>query len=147
MNQEAFDSKKSEMNLFNNGQSLDQYDYPSEKTSGILWAYLLKRSLERIFQHQSFKGVSCLDIGSGNGWTAEALVMKGAVAYAMDISLGACKFVRERSRVRVFDLPVVCCDGENLPFRNHVFEVAIINSALHHFPPFQDKLVYGEILS
>lgn len=134
---DSADLKRSEMSSSNIGVSSFYY-YPSKETSGILYVHLLKASLKLILNSQSFMGLKVLDIGSGTGWVAEEFIKHGTTSYAVDISHTACNCIRNRGSVKNFNISIICCDGENLPFRNKAFDTAIINATLHHFPtPFK----------
>lgn len=108
--------------------------YPCNETSGILYTYLLKRSTHYLFDRYSYQNTKVLDIGCGYGWVAEAFAKKGATACATDINSKLCSFSNIRFKKKELDIMVVCCDGEQTPFINNAFDIAVFNASLHHFP-------------
>lgn len=108
-------------------------NYPCPKTSGILCNFFIRESVKPLFASRCFATLKVLDVGAGTGWITEEFAKQGAISYALDISPSACNFIRKRGVAKGFEVFIICCDGENLPFKNNAFDVAVIHATLHHF--------------
>jgi len=74
------------------------------------------------FEHLLGSGEKIVDIGSGNGLVAYLLQNKGFDITAVDVEDHA---VLEEIKTTVYD-------GQNLPFKNRQFDVALLLTVLHH---------------
>jgi len=83
---------------------------------------------------QSLRGKNVLNVCCGPGMEAEYFADLGARVSALDISLGALKGGRIRSKRFGFELRSLVADAENLPFRPESFDFVFTHDGLHHLP-------------
>lgn len=88
---------------------------------------------------EDFSGFEVLDIGAGGGKEAEKLFEeKVKKVVCLDISFEFLKIARQRLKGKKAEF--VVADGENLPFANKSFDLAIFFGSLHHIPNWQKAL-------
>jgi ubiquinone/menaquinone biosynthesis C-methylase UbiE len=88
-----------------------------------------RRSVNRI---GNVRGLTALTVCGGSGMDAEFLARAGAEVIASDISLGAAKRTRERSRRFGFPITSIVADIENLPFEDKSIDIVYVHDGLHH---------------
>ena len=85
-------------------------------------------------------GATALTVCGGSGMEAELLARQGAEVVCSDISLGAARRARERSRRHGVPLAAVVADAERLPFADASFDVVYVHDGLHHLERPEDAL-------
>ena len=81
---------------------------------------------------QRLEGWTALTVCGGSGMDAEFLANAGASVISSDISLGAAKRTRERSRRHGVRLVSIVADVEHLPFRDRSIDLVYVHDGLHH---------------
>lgn len=88
---------------------------------------------------EDFRQFLVLDIGAGGGKEAEILFNLGVKkVVCLDISFDFLKLAKER--LKKHNAEFIIADGESLPFKDKVFDLAIFFGSLHHFPHPQKGL-------
>lgn len=77
-------------------------------------------------------GASVLVVCAGSGMDAEYLARAGARVIISDISLGAVRRARERSRRGGLPTLVIVADAERLPFGDATIDFVWVHDGLHH---------------
>ena len=99
-----------------------------------LYSWLLEEKFRRSMQGIPYDiaGSLALTVCGGSGMDAEFLSRRNLRVISSDLSLGAAKRVKERSRR--FDLPIVpvVADVERLPFPDTSFDLVYVHDGLHH---------------
>lgn len=91
----------------------------------FLPAKIIKNSVKKkvdIFDKFVNEGEKVLDVGAGTGWVAEELALrKNAEITLLDVV-----------DFNQTDLKLIVYDGENIPFSDNEFDVALLRFTLHH---------------
>jgi SAM-dependent methyltransferase len=111
-------------------------DFEVERPFGSpeFYRFLLTEKFRRSVQpfNGRLDGWTALAVCGGSGMDAEFLARAGASVISSDISLGAARRVRERSkRHGVAILPIVA-DVEHLPFADRSVDLVYVHDGLHH---------------
>ena len=77
-------------------------------------------------------GATALTVCAGSGMDAEFLARAGASVIASDISLGAARRARERTRRYGLAITPLVADVEHLPFRDQTVALVYVHDGLHH---------------
>jgi ubiquinone/menaquinone biosynthesis C-methylase UbiE len=108
------------------------YDKWGERYDRAVWCGWL-RSWVKGYEHHVPEGSAILDIGCGTGNALAILAGKGPAALAgLDISEGVLDVARRKISGCKTDLRIG--DAEELPWRDNMFDVAIMTATIHHFP-------------
>jgi len=92
-----------------------------------------------VFASQFVKDKVVLDMACGSGYGANYLKYKGArFVIGGDISEKAIHYAT--SRYQIDNLCFTCCDAQQLPFPDHVFDVVVSCETLEHLPRYGDFL-------
>ena len=93
-----------------------------------------RKELTHAFGLRARKPIRVLEIGSGKGQEVLRLAKSGALCTAVEISVKECSIIKEKIRQEKVcaTINVVHADGQNLPFREDVFDVIFCNAVLHH---------------
>lgn len=100
-----------------------------------------KKAFETLKQiaREDFSGFEVLDIGAGGGKEAKKLFQeKVKKVVCLDISFDFLKIARQRLKGK--NAEFVVADGQNLPFANKSFDLAVFFGSLHHIPNWQKAL-------
>ena len=102
------------------------------RASGFRYPYILKDELiaRAISQVSPAAGQRVLDLGCGRGILLDRLAASFRTqGYGVDVSRGTLKGLRSES---VASHRIACSEGENLPFRDSTFELAVSMDVLEH---------------
>lgn len=98
-----------------------------------LYGWLILEKFRRSLQGIGpLRGISAVTVCAGSGMDAELLAIAGASVIAVDISLGAARRARARSRRYGAALVPVVADAERLPLRDEGVHLAYVHDGLHH---------------
>ena len=92
------------------------------------------------FDRKSF----VLEIGSGMGWLALWAASFGVNIVALEINLKSCMAIKEkliRAKLWNRNAYIIRADGQNLPFRDEVFDVLFCKAVLHHLPNIGQSII------
>lgn len=80
-------------------------------------------------------GDSILEIGASSGFACNAIKARypRKLVVASDVNKKCCKMMADRFRYWQIDIPVVNCDGFDLPFPDNYFNVCFSVGVLEHF--------------
>lgn len=108
-------------------ETFDRIGEHFAKTRPAPWPEIESFLAERTGRHG-------LDIGIGNARHAEVLAKHVECVVGLDISKVALRTGLDRARKRGFTASMVQGDAAMLPFRNHVFDIAVYIATIHHLP-------------
>jgi len=99
-----------------------------------LYRFLLNEKFRRAGKPigPALRGATALVVCGGSGMDAEFLCRAGAKVVSTDLSLGAAKRARERSRRFELGIESVVADVEQLPFPDESFDLVAVHDGLHH---------------
>lgn len=128
---QAAEHKKRQAAFFDEG--LDE-EFELERPSGTpsLHAWLLMEKFHRSVSHLDLSGSTALTVCGGSGMDAEFLARAGASVVSSDISLGAARRARERSKRHQVPFDVIVADVERLPFPDRSVDIVYVHDGLHH---------------
>lgn len=93
----------------------------------------MKARIEEIVKAANGRGKTVLEIGCNEGFVSKALMEDGCIVTPCDYSEEMVRKAKEN-----FDLNVVQCDIQNLPFPDGHFDIAVGGETLEHiFNPMQ----------
>lgn len=108
-----------------------RFDAIAENYDKILNQYSVKRRIESFTM--SATGLF-LEVGAGTGLISSNICNKIICA---DISYNMCKQIKKRN------LSVICCDAENLPFKENTFDVIISAEMIYYLRYPQNFISYS----
>jgi ubiquinone/menaquinone biosynthesis C-methylase UbiE/uncharacterized protein YbaR (Trm112 family) len=103
--------------------------------SKTLFSYLLyyqMLELESLLAQHGYSSVA--NIGAGHGFELEFLSRFCRNILAVDISWNSLQLALNRARELGVNVVAVCADAENLPLRDHSFDLVFTHHSLHHLP-------------
>jgi len=101
---------------------------------GRLYEFLIDYKMQRMKElvGESLRGRNVLNVCCGSGMETEYFANLGARVTGVDISLGAVKGARIRSRRFGFELRALVADAESLPFKPESFDFVFTHDGIHH---------------
>lgn len=85
-----------------------------------------------------------LEVGAGTGRDSVALAQRGAQMIVVDYIPRSLDIVREAARRNGVEIPVVCADARQMPFRDGTFDGVFHAGLLEHFRAPQDQRLLDE---
>lgn len=114
------------------------YDDEISKEHAVYQKYM---TLEKWADRLRSKNVGLvLDFGCGTGTVTLALSKRNIPVVSLDASLGMLKKTEEKINQLGYKAHLVLGDGENLPFRDKIFDSVICQGVLHHIPGIEKAL-------
>jgi len=102
--------------------------------------YNLMYSLEQRIKYEAAlsmvklkEGDIVLDNGCGSGLLTQRIASEKVYVVAVDLCMSLLR-IAGKSKVRKVDRDFICCDVENLPFRNRVFHKVFAITVLQNLP-------------
>jgi hypothetical protein len=110
-----------------------------------LYEWLLREKFRRAVAPLGVRldGTTALVVCGGSGMDAEFLHERGAAVITSDISIGAARRARERSRRAGLGLLSIVADVERLPLPDGAVDLAYVHDGLHHLE--RPELGMGEM--
>lgn len=91
-----------------------------------------RRNMDVLDEHLTIKGSRIVDIGSGDGSLARALTRRGG--HVTGVECGAAQLDKARAAELAGDETYIEGVGQDLPFEDESFDIAIFFNSLHHVP-------------
>lgn len=98
-----------------------------------LFAFLLYyqlRDIDKLLAGRPYPRIA--NIGCGHGFELDYLSRLGSNVTLVDISPKSLERASARARELGLQVDAVCCDAENLPFRDSSFDLVLTHHSLHH---------------
>lgn len=113
-----------QVRYFEKSYLIENNDYVLEE-----WHKSYLRRFDKEFPN--VRGKRILDCGAGSGYMSVELAKRGALVTSCDLTFKGLKKLKVVSDGFGFDIQIVCCTAENLPFKDEYF---ISNAVLEHLP-------------
>jgi SAM-dependent methyltransferase len=127
------DHKANQSAYFDRGE-LAEFEIHRPRHTARLYRWLLQEKFRRSMSgvEPLLPGALALTVCGGSGMDADFLAQRGAHVIASDISLGAARRCRERSRRYGLAIIPIVADVECLPFRDKSIDLVYVHDGLHH---------------
>jgi ubiquinone/menaquinone biosynthesis C-methylase UbiE len=112
----------------------EEFEITRPHATPRLYRFLLREKFRRASAPigRDLIGATALTVCGGSGMDAEFLVRAGARVVASDISFGAARRARERSRRYGLAITSIVADVEHLPFNDNAIDLVFVHDGLHH---------------
>jgi ubiquinone/menaquinone biosynthesis C-methylase UbiE len=105
-----------------------------------IYRYKMQPFIPAFAKFSNYKGKRVLEIGLGAGTDFIQFKNSNVESIGIDISMVSLKICKRRLKLYGLDADIICADGENMPFRNGVFDMVYSYGVIHHCP-FPEKVV------
>lgn len=115
-------------------KGMSDFEITRPHGTGRLYEFLVDYKMRTMAQlvDESLDAAKILNICCGSGMEAEYFANLGARVTGVDISGGAVRGARARSKRFDFELKVIVADAESLPFKPGSFDFVFTHDGLHH---------------
>lgn len=117
-------TKEEEMKVYDSIIEKSRFDTYSEKG----YDFVFEKTVGRL------NNGYLLDVGCGSCAFGIRLAKKGFTVIGIDLSRNALLSAREWAEEEGVNLNLIVADVENMPFKNHIFDVCFCGQILHHLP-------------
>ena len=115
-------------------KGMSDFEITRPHGTGRLYEFLVDYKMRTMAQlvDESLDAAKVLNICCGSGMEAQYFANYGARVTGVDISLGAAKGAKIRSRRFGFELRALVADAESLPFKPESFDFVFTHDGIHH---------------